>query len=168
MTMTATLDAFAIWLRATAISEAIRSGPWLWPACEIAHFVGLSLLVGVVGFFDLRLLGLFRRVPLNAAWSLMSWGKLGFAIAAMTGVTFFIGAPDQYINNVAFYAKLVFLLIAGLNAAAFEIFYSDAVKASAAVNVTPLVYRAIALVSMVSWFFVIYWGRMLPFVGNAF
>jgi uncharacterized membrane protein len=166
--MTATLDAFAIWLRATAISEAIRSGPWLWPACEIAHFVGLSLLVGVVGFFDLRLLGLFRRVPLNAAWSLMPWGMLGFAIAAMTGVTFFIGAPEQYINNVAFYAKLAFLLIAGLNAAAFEIFYSDAVKASAAVNVTPLVYRAIALVSMVSWFFVIYWGRMLPFVGNAF
>jgi uncharacterized membrane protein len=98
----------------------------------------------------------------------MPWGKLGFAIAAMTGVTFFIGAPEQYINNVAFYAKLAFLLIAGLNAAAFEIFYSDAVKASAAVNATPLVYRAIALVSMVTWFFVIYWGRMLPFVGNAF
>jgi uncharacterized membrane protein len=168
MMMPATLDTFAIWLRATAISEAIRSEPWLWPACEIAHFVGLSLLVGVVGFFDLRLLGLFRRVPLNAAWSLMPWGKLGFAIAAMTGVTFFIGAPEQYINNVAFYAKLAFLLIAGLNAAAFEIFYSDAVKASAAVNATPLVYRAIALVSMVTWFFVIYWGRMLPFVGNAF
>src|SRR5262245_15861662 len=168
MPMTASLDAFAIWLRATAISEAIRSEPWLWPACEIAHFVALSLLVGVVGFFDLRLLGLFRRVPLNAAWLLMPWGKLGFAIAAMTGVTFFIGAPDQYVNNIAFYAKLAFLLIAGLNAAAFEIFYSDAVKASAAVNVTPLVYRAIALVSMVSWFFVIYWGRMLPFVGNAF
>ena len=166
--MIATLDAFAICLRATVISEAIRSEPWLWPACEIAHFVGLSLLLGVVGFFDLRLLGFFRRVPLNAAWSLMPWGKLGFAIAAMTGVTFFIGAPDQYINNVAFSAKLVFLLIAGLNAAAFEIFYSDAVKANAAVNVTPLVYRAIALVSMVSWFFVIYWGRMLPFVGDAF
>ena len=124
--------------------------------------------VGVVGFFDLRLHGLFRRVPLNAAWSLMPWGKLGFALAAMTGVTFFIGAPDQYVNNIAFYAKLAFLLIAGLNAAAFEIFYSDAVKASAAVNATPLVFRAIAVVSMVSWFFVIYWGRMLPFVGNAF
>jgi hypothetical protein len=28
--------------------------------------------------------------------------------------------------------------------------------------------RAIAAVSIVSCFFVIYWGRMLPFVGNAF
>jgi hypothetical protein len=159
------LDAFATWLRETQVSVAIRDVPWLWPACEIAHFVGLSLLVGVVGFFDLRLLGAFRRVPLHAAWSLVPWGKLGFAIAAVTGVTFFVGAPDQYVNNVAFYAKLAFLLIAGVNAAAFEIFYSATVKTT---DATPTAYRAIAIVSIVSWFFVIYWGRMLPFIGNAF
>ena len=103
-----------------------------------------------------------------AAWSLAPWGKLGFAIAAVTGVTFFVGAPDQYVHNVAFYAKLVFLLIAGLNAAAFEIFYSAAVTTTAATDATPRAYRAIAIVSLVSWFFVIYWGRMLPFIGNAF
>ena len=129
---------------------------------------GLSLLVGVIGFFDLRLLGAFRRVPLHAAWSLVPWGKLGFAIAAVTGVTFFVGAPDQYVNNVAFYAKLAFLLIAGVNAAAFEIFYSATVKTSVVIDATPIAYRAIAIVSIVSWFFVIYWGRMLPFIGNAF
>jgi hypothetical protein len=161
-----TLHAFAIWLRATGVSEVIRDVPWLWPACEIAHFVGLSLLVGVIGFFDLRLLGAFRRVPLHAAWSLVPWGKLGFAIAAVTGVTFFVGAPDQYVNNVAFYAKLAFLAVAGLNAAAFEIFYSGTIKTTG--DATPPAYRAIAVVSIVSWFFVIYWGRMLPFVGNAF
>jgi hypothetical protein len=166
--MSATLDALAMWLRATAVSDWIRSEPWLWPWCEITHFVGLSLLVGVVGFVDLRLLGLFRRVPLNAAWSLMPWGKLGFVLAAATGVTFFVGAPEQYINNFAFYAKLAFLLIAGLNAVAFEFFYGAAVKASTAVDATPPVYRVIAIVSIVSWFFVIYWGRMLPFIGNAF
>jgi hypothetical protein len=69
------LDPFATWLRATQVSEFIRDVPWLWPACEIAHFVGLSLLVGVVGFFDLRLLGAFRRVPLHAAWSLVPLGQ---------------------------------------------------------------------------------------------
>ena len=89
------LDSFAVWLRSTSLSEAIRVLPWLWPVCEIVHFTGLSLLVGVVGFFDLRLLGLFARVPLNAAWSLMPWGKAGFGLAAITGLTFFIGAPDQ-------------------------------------------------------------------------
>ena len=166
--MTETLDALTAWLRATAVSDTIRTVPWLWPWCEITHFVGLSMLVGIVGFFDLRLLGLFRRVPLSAAWSLMPWGKLGFALSAATGVIFFVGAPDQYVHNVAFYGKLAFLLIAGLNAVAFEVFYGAAVKAGVGADATPPAFRVIAIVSMVSWFFVIYWGRMLPFIGDAF
>lgn len=161
------LEAFAAWLKTTEISQAILNSMWLWPVCEIAHFTGLSLLVGAIGFFDLRLLGWFRGVPLRAAWSLVPWAKLGFAIAAATGVIFFVGAPGQYINNVAFYAKLVFLLIAGANAAAFELFYKGSLDAYTG-GETPTAYRAIAIVSIVSWFFVIYWGRMLPFIGNAF
>ena len=42
--MSSALDAFAVWLRATEVSGAIRVLPWLWPLCEILHFVGLSLL----------------------------------------------------------------------------------------------------------------------------
>jgi hypothetical protein len=162
------LDAFAIWLRSTEISQSIRVLPWLWPVCEIVHFIGLSLLVGVVGFFDLRLLGVMRQVPLNAAWSLMPWGKVGFGLSAITGAIFFIGAPDQYVNNVAFYGKVAFLAIAGLNAGFFERVYGATVAASSAMTTTPRAFKAIAVVSIVSWFFVIYWGRMLPFVGNAF
>ena len=163
-----TLDAFAAWLRGTEISEAIRVLPWLWPVCEIIHFVGLCLLVGVVGFFDLRLLGFFRRVPLSAAWSLVPWGKVGFALSALTGVTFFIGAPDQYVNNVAFYGKVLFLVIAGANALPFEWAYGAKVSADEITGAAPGALRTIAVVSIVSWFLVIYWGRMLPFVGNAF
>ena len=162
------LDSFAVWLRSTSVSESIRVLPWLWPVCEIIHFIGLSLLVGVVGFFDLRLLGLFARVPFAAAWSLMPWGKAGFGLAAITGVTFFIGAPDQYVANVAFYAKLVFLAIAGLNAVCFEKIYGPTVAASDANHAAPTAFKVIGAVSICSWFLVIYWGRMLPFVGNAF
>ena len=166
--MAPTLDAFAVWLKSTPISEAIRVLPWLWPFCEILHFAGLCVLVGVVGFFDLRLLGLFRRVPLSAAWSLIPWGKFGFALAAITGVVFFIGAPDQYVNNVAFYGKLIFLFVAGANALLFEWTVSEKVLANDLSGVAPRALKTMAVVSIVSWFFVIYWGRMLPFVGNAF
>jgi len=166
--MTETLDTFAFWLRGTQISEAIRVLPWLWPVCEILHFFGLSLLVGVAGFFDLRLLGFMRRVPLSAAWSLMPWAKAGFALSAITGLTFFVGAPDQYVNNLAFYGKLIFLLIAALNAAYFEVAYRKTVERKEADLQAPNAFRIIAAVSLVSWFFVIYWGRMLPFIGNAF
>jgi hypothetical protein len=166
--MIETLDAFAVWLRGTGLSEAIRVTPWLWPLCEILHFFGLSLLIGVAGFFDLRLLGFMRRVPTSAAWALMPWAKAGFALAALTGVTFFVGAPDQYISNPAFYGKIAFLLVASLNAAYFEAVYRRQVERQELDVRAPGAFTVIGGVSIVSWFFVIYWGRMLPFIGNAF
>jgi uncharacterized membrane protein len=166
--MKETLDAFAFWLRSTPISEAIRVTPWLWPVCEILHFSGLSLLLGVAGFFDLRLLGFLRRVPISAAWTLMPWAKTGFAVAAITGVIFFVGAPDQYVNNAAFWAKVAFLVIANLNAMYFEVAYRKQVERHELDANPPGRFKAVAAVSIASWFLVIYWGRMLPFIGNAF
>jgi len=166
--MTEALDFLVAWLRGTSISEAIRVTPWLWPLCEILHFFGLSLLIGVAGFFDLRLLGFMPRVPLSAAWTLMPWAKAGFALAVLTGVTFFIGAPDQYIDNPAFYLKLFFLIVANLNAVYFEAIYRRRIEGKEFDAGAPAALAVIAVVSLVSWFFVIYWGRMLPFIGNAF
>jgi hypothetical protein len=31
-----------------------------------------------------------------------------------------------------------------------------------------MVAKVIGLMSLVSWFGVLYWGRMLPFIGNSF
>ena len=140
----------------------------MWPVCEIIHFVGLCLLVGVVGFFDLRLLGFFRRVPLSAAWSLVPWGKFGFALAAMTGVTFFIGAPDQYVHNSAWYFKLLFLAVAMINLVVFETTQKKRMLSIGAGENTPTSFKVAGAVSMGSWFLVLYFGRMLPFIGNAF
>ena len=166
--MGSALEAFAYWLRETQISQAIRVLPWLWPVCEILHFFGLSLLVGVAGFFDLRLLGFMPGVRLSAAWSLMPWAKVGFGLAAITGLTFFVGAPDQYVNNLAFLFKVIFLLVAGANALFFEVAYGKRVAEGAADGRSPGAFKAIAAVSLASWLLVVYWGRMLPFIGNAF
>jgi hypothetical protein len=166
--MNETLDLFAAWLHGTSISEAIRVSSWLWPVCEILHFFGLSLLIGIAGFFDLRLLGFMKRVPVSAAWTLMPWAKAGFALALLTGVTFFVGAPEQYIDNPAFYLKLFFLVVANLNAVYFEVLYRRQLEAKQLDADRPLNLKVIAVVSIVSWLFVIYWGRMLPFIGNAF
>src|SRR5262245_58055604 len=166
--MNETLAFFIGWLRETPLSDFIRTSKWLWPLCEILHFFGLSLLIGIAGFFDLRLLGFMKRVPISAAWTLMPWAKAGFGLAALTGVTFFVGAPDQYIDNPAFYAKVFFLIVANFNAVYFEAIYRRRLERKQLDAGGPLALKVIAIVSIVSWFFVIYWGRMLPFIGNAF
>src|SRR4029450_2397246 len=102
-------------LKATELSHFMTGSKWMWPLCETLHFIGLALLVGVVGMLDLRLLGRMRHLSFAAVHSLIPWGILGFVITLVTGVLFFVGAPEQYLSNVAFWYKLGFLAMAGLN-----------------------------------------------------
>ena len=85
------MDAFIDAIRATAISEYFRNqAQWLWPLCESLHFLGLSLLIGTAGFFDLRLLGFMRGVSLGSAKRFIPWATAGFLVNAITGVVFFV------------------------------------------------------------------------------
>ncbi|HXI30272.1 MAG TPA: hypothetical protein VNG89_17660 [Vicinamibacterales bacterium] len=162
------MDAFVVWLEATRLSRVIVGSTWIWPLCEILHFVGLSLVIGIAGFFDLRLMGFMKRVPVAAARDLMPLAIAGFLVNLTTGATFFIGKPDQYVNNVAWWAKMGFLLLAGLNAMFFETTVGARTIDLGAGADTPRAAKIVGALSLISWLGVLYWGRMLPFIGNAF
>jgi hypothetical protein len=155
-------------LKATTLSHWMIQLSWLWPLCEMLHFVGLALLLGVVGLLDLRLLGFVRRLPVAAVHSMLRWGILGFLINLVTGVLFFVGAPDQYISNAAWWYKVAFLGVAGANALYFETAQATRAMAIGAGEDTSPRLKLIGGVSLLSWFMVLYWGRMLPFIGTAF
>ena len=80
------MNAFVQWLQTTPLSQAIVSKVWVWPLCETIHFIGLAMLVGVAGFFDLRLLGMFKRVPISACREFMPWAMVGFSLNLMSGL----------------------------------------------------------------------------------
>ena len=50
------LHAVEAYLRHTPQGEFLRTARWGWPIFESLHFLGMSLLLGTVGVFDLRLL----------------------------------------------------------------------------------------------------------------
>ena len=73
------IQAFSTWLHGTTLSWAVAGGvPWIWPLCETLHFMGLALLVGIVGVFDLRILGMAKGLPVGPIQRLMPWAILGF------------------------------------------------------------------------------------------
>ncbi|HKC55092.1 MAG TPA: hypothetical protein VKC35_03175 [Vicinamibacterales bacterium] len=137
---------------------------WLWPLCESLHFLGLSLLIGAAGFFDLRLLGFMKGVPLRSAKRFVPWAMVGFAVNLLTGLIFFISQPQQYATNLAMWLKVLFLLVAGINAMLFETSYSDRLMALAPDAETPVSAKVIGAVSLAAWFAVLYFGRMLPYL----
>ena len=61
----------------TVILQRNDVGVWAWSLCETFHFVGLCLLVGIVGMFDLRVLGMAKGLPLAALQRLLPWGVFG-------------------------------------------------------------------------------------------
>jgi hypothetical protein len=161
-------DALVVWLKSTSVSHAMSSSPVLWPICETLHFIGLALLIGAAGLMDFRLMGFLKSVPLAAVMQMRKWAALGVLINLVTGTLFFVGAPGQYNNNPAWYAKLSFLMVAIINVAVFETTQGKRMLTLTAGQDTPTSFKVAGAVSMGSWFLVLYFGRMLPFLGNAF
>lgn len=162
------MDAFVQWLQATPVSQAIVYHTWIWPLAETVHFVGLTLVIGIAGLFDLRLIGFFRGASVAAVKSLMPFAALGFLLNLVTGLIFLIGHPEQYVHNPSWWFKVLFLAIAGLNALVFEAFVGRGTLHLPEGSDTPVAAKVIGLVSLLSWFGVLYWGRMLPFIGDAY
>src|SRR5438067_2779432 len=112
----------AHWVSAEGIGAFVTGTPWMWPTCETLHFIGLSLLLGVVFLVDLRMLGVMKNVSFPALHRLLPWAILGFGANVLTGMLFFMGSPDQYQNSGVFQWKILFVMIAGLNALYFTLF----------------------------------------------
>jgi len=147
------------------VGDYVRDTPWTWIAAETLHFVGLSLLVGVILLIDLRVLGVMPQVSFAALDRLLPWAMLGFALNVFTGMLFFAAAYGQYTNNPAFFWKLIFVLLAGANTLYFTF---DRTWAMEPGRDAPVLSKAAAASAMFFWVGVMYWGSMLPFIGNAF
>lgn len=156
-----------VWLvaaieRHSPVADLMRTA-WAWPLAESLHFLGLCLLVGAIGSFDLRLLGVARSVPIAAVHRLIPWGLLGFAINIGSGLLFVLTEPDQYIYNPSFHLKVLFLGIAGVNASLFYVTSFRQVFGAAPSLDAPRRAKLIALISLSAWIAVIVCGRMLTF-----
>jgi hypothetical protein len=152
------------WLAHAAppIAEFMRTA-WGWPMAESIHFLGLSMLVGCIGLFDLRLLGMAKRIPIASIHKLIPWGLAGFAINITSGSLFLLTEPDQYIYNPAFQFKVLFVMLAGANALTFYLTtYRRATQPGASPD-APVTGKIIAAVSLSLWIAVIVCGRLLTF-----
>lgn len=153
-------------LRSSSLINVISLTIWLWPLLETLHFIGMAVLFGVVILIDLRLLGMMRNVSFAALHQLLPWAVIGFVVNTISGMAFFIGAYSQYIGNAVFYWKVALLLLAAVNAL-FLTTMDDTWKLEAGQEASGKA-KLMAASALVMWVGVIYAGRMLPFIGNAF
>ena len=151
---------------ARSIGSFVTAHPWVWPTCETLHFIGLCLLFTVVLIVDLRLLGMAKKVSFAALYQLLPLGILGFGLNLLTGMMFFMATPEQYVKNVAFQWKMILVFLAGINALYFILF--DEAWTVGPGDDAPLTAKVVAGSAIFLWLGVLFFGHMLPFIGNAF
>ena len=158
---------FAAWVESTNISKTLFGMSWLWPLCESLHFIGLCMLIGGAGLLDLRLMGLFRGLPIRHVKAMMPWAIAGFVINAITGALFLTMQPHLYLTSGVWWSKVAFIVFAGANALFFETRLAVPALAMDPDADTSSAMKLVGAFSLFSWFAVLYCGRMLPYLGTG-
>lgn len=160
------LDSIVSWLSSTAINGAIQGTAWAWPAMESVHFIGLILLLGALLIIDLALIGVIKGVSPQASHRLLKIVIWAFIVNLITGILFICGDPGRYFINISFQLKMLFMLLAGLNALWYTLKVQP--KVLAMDNFTPTAATRIAgILSLTFWFLVLALGRLIPYLGTG-
>lgn len=157
-----------LWFETLPTRDIMLNTRWGWPMAESIHFIGLSLLVGTVGMFDLRLIGVGKKIAPAALHRLIKYGVAGYIGNVLTGIAFLSGAPDQYIYNWAFRWKMIFMLVAGLNILVFYSSFFRRVRSLGEEAAIPWGARLVGAVSLCCWVGVITGGRLITFYRPLF
>jgi len=110
--------AWAVALQESPLGEAMRQSLYLYPTVETLHIFGFVALVGTILALDLRLIGVFRELPVaRLAGLLLPVSVGGFVLALSMGGLLFATEAASLIGNGAFRLKGLLILLAGVNAA---------------------------------------------------
>lgn len=153
------------WPSPVAMGAAfVIDNPWVWPICEVFHFIGLCLLFGVILLVNLRMAGFIRGVPLADVNRLLPWAMVGLGINVVTGMLFFLAAPDQYTQNGAFAWKMGLMLLGGLSLLYPTMFETEPASTRDVLHADST-RKLMAACSLALWIGVIFFGRFLPYLG---
>lgn len=153
------------WLESSALAEYMRHSHTLYPAVETIHIAGFVVLVGSAFLFDLRLLGLSKKIPVtDLARHLLPWSRRSLFVVLPSGFVLFMTQATELANNGVFHIKLVLILIAFANAGYFHWFTFKTVPAWDTLRTAPGAARAAGAISVVLWAAVITCGRFLAYL----
>jgi hypothetical protein len=156
---------FCQWLENTPWSVALHESIWAYPIIESVHVLTLCVFLGLVVMLDLRLLGVtMLKTPVSeVVGRLAPWTMAGFVVMAITGSLLFYAIPVKTYLNIFFRLKVLFLLLAGVNAAVFQLTVSARMSEWDIDPVPPVRARLAGGLSLLLWAGIVVAGRMIAY-----
>lgn len=143
----------------------IRESDNAFPIIETIHVLSITLLFGTIAVLDLRMLGVVLRSISVAriARGVLPLTWAGFAVSLTSGFLLFWAEAAKNYPNPAFRAKMVLLLLAGLNPLIFHTGVYRRVSEWESLELSPWRARAAAVASLTLWSGVIVAGRAIAY-----
>ena len=154
------------WIEQSPLGHAMReSGVWTYAVVNLVHILGIATLFGAVLIVDLRLLGLWPRIPIaTLGVPAEQLGPVGLAVAVTSGICLLATNGTEYAGNP--YLPIKFSAI-GAGLANVAILTSmPAWKARGAREPTPRECRQLQAaggISLITWLTAIAAGRMIGY-----
>jgi hypothetical protein len=156
---------FCHWLEATALGTIVRESLYGFPVLVAIHIMGLVLSVGMLVWFDLRLLGVaLQSAPVSRVYRrLIPWASAGYGVMFLSGAILFTGYATQAYQNTFFRIKVAALLLAGINAAFYHLVTERDRPAWDEAPQVPSAARTAGALSIALWATVILCGRLMAY-----
>ncbi len=154
--------AWAAALESSALGALMRDSFVLYPIANVTHIIGVILLVGGIGVFDLRLLGLGCGVAVPAASRLLTPIAItGLVLMLASGTALFSADARAVVGNPVFRIKLALILFGIANALLFRALWQR--RLAQWDFQAPPIGRAQAALSLAGWFGVAICGRLIAY-----
>lgn len=143
----------------------LRNSRWSYAAVNATHIAGMALLFGAIVPLDLRLIGFWQSISIQAlARILVPVAAAGLALAISAGLLLFSIRAVQYAGTQLFQIKM--LLVAAGIANALLLRKAKQWETSATVlgAAPPLRLRIAGALSILIWLAVIACGRAIAFL----
>ncbi|MFN6936783.1 MAG: hypothetical protein ACK4NZ_16715 [Tsuneonella sp.] len=145
-------------LESLGLVDWAKGSVHVYPWANVVHVIGVVLLVGGIGIVDLRIIGVWRRLPLSAlSHALTPVAIAGLLLQAASGMVLFAADGKTLAASSVFHAKLVFVALAVLNAAVFRLRWNIRTDS------TSFAQRSSAATSLALWVAVAVLGRLIAY-----
>ena len=153
------------WLEGTSLSVLVRESTYGFPTVVAVHLIGLSLSVGTLVWFDLRLLGVgMRSIRVSEVYRrLAPWLLTGFVVMFTSGSILFAAFATSAYGNLYFRIKLGALALAAVNALVYHFTTERTIANWDEAVRLPVGARVAGMASILVWTVVILAGRMMSY-----
>ena len=163
------LHDFCKWLSETPVSQTIQNVQWIIPTVQSIHILSVAIVFSSALVVDLRLLrvvGKDQPVSLYAN-RFLHWIWPTLVVLLLTGSILITAEPGRSLQNVAFQAKMVMLILAiALTLTVQRPMATDATYWETG-DGRRTTAKVIAIASLILWVCIIFAGRWIAYMNTA-